>query len=331
MKMAMLIKRIALILAAMVATGLAFAAPASAQATRTWVSGVGDDANPCSRTAPCQTFAGAISKTAAGGEINCLDPGGFGQVTITKSITIRCKHNQESGIIVSGTNALLIAAGPTDSIVLEGLDLDGLVHLPSPGVSGVSFQSGGSLVLRDMNIRGFGSGYGINFRPSGNATLLVDNVIINDSGLASTPTTGGINVAPAAGMTAQVTISNTTVANNLNVGLRIDTTGIVGSKIVATIIDSRFVNDGSAILVKTPAGTGTAAFTLVNSTVSQNASYGIIINGAATTARVGNTTITGNGTGVLLLGGAVLNTYGDNRLNGNTTDGAFTLPAIAKQ
>ena len=63
---------------------------AQAQASRIWVSGVGDDANPCSRTAPCTTFAGAISKTAANGIINCLDPGGFGEVTITKSITIDC-------------------------------------------------------------------------------------------------------------------------------------------------------------------------------------------------------------------------------------------------
>ncbi len=54
------------------------AAPVHAQAFRTWVSGVGDDANPCSRTAPCKTFAGAISKTALNGEINCLDPAGFG-------------------------------------------------------------------------------------------------------------------------------------------------------------------------------------------------------------------------------------------------------------
>src|SRR5205807_4349167 len=82
----------------------AFAASASAQATRTWVSGVGDDANPCSRTAPCKTFPGAISKTAAGGEINCLDPGGFGGVTITKSITIKC-HYTEGGVLVRGTNA----------------------------------------------------------------------------------------------------------------------------------------------------------------------------------------------------------------------------------
>src|SRR5882757_7091334 len=82
-------------------------APAHAQATRTWVSCVGDDANPCSRTAPCKTFAGAISKTAAAGEINCLDPGGFGAVTITKSITVNC-HDVLGSVLVSGTNAIII-------------------------------------------------------------------------------------------------------------------------------------------------------------------------------------------------------------------------------
>src|SRR5712664_828705 len=83
------------------------ASPASAQATRTWVSGVGDDANPCSRTAPCKTFAGAISKTAPAGEINVLDPGGFGAVTITKSMTISCE-GFEAGVLVSGTNAIIV-------------------------------------------------------------------------------------------------------------------------------------------------------------------------------------------------------------------------------
>src|SRR5437588_4179316 len=78
-----------------------------AQATRTWVSGVGNDANPCSRTAPCKTFAGAISKTAPAGEINVLDPGGFGAVTITKSITIRADH-VEAGVLVSGTNGIIV-------------------------------------------------------------------------------------------------------------------------------------------------------------------------------------------------------------------------------
>src|ERR1700681_4351769 len=97
-----------------VAAGFLFpliaSAPASAQATRTWVSGVGDDVNPCSRTAPCKTFPGAISKTAIGGEINCLDPGGFGGVTITKAITISCEAGT-AGVLVQGTNAIVISAG----------------------------------------------------------------------------------------------------------------------------------------------------------------------------------------------------------------------------
>src|ERR1700712_4591138 len=119
-------RRIALLaLAIGLFTPLLASAPAHAQATRTWVSGVGDDANPCSRTAPCKTFAGAISKTAPAGEINVLDPGGFGAVTITKSITIRSDHI-EAGIVVSGTNGIIINAGDADAVVLEGLDIEGL-------------------------------------------------------------------------------------------------------------------------------------------------------------------------------------------------------------
>src|SRR3954470_22706988 len=102
----------------------ALSAPAHAQATRTWVSGVGNDADPCSRTAPCKTFAGAISKTANGGEINCLDPGGFGGVTIGKSLTIKCQHT-EGGVLVAGTNAIVINATATDRVTLRGLDING--------------------------------------------------------------------------------------------------------------------------------------------------------------------------------------------------------------
>src|SRR5664279_2701739 len=112
-----------------------FSTAVHAQATRTWVSGVGDDANPCSRTAPCKTFAGAISKTAAGGEINCIDPGGFGGVTITKSITIDCA-NTEAGVLVAGTNAINVSAGAGDTIVLRGLDIEGV----GTGLVGVQFN-----------------------------------------------------------------------------------------------------------------------------------------------------------------------------------------------
>src|SRR6266566_2251021 len=114
----------------------AFASMAQAQATRTWVSGVGDDVNPCSRTAPCKTFAGAISKTAAGGIINCLDPGGFGAVTIGKSLTIDCSATF-AGVLAAGTNGININAASTDIVRLRGLSIEGV----GTGLIGVSFTS----------------------------------------------------------------------------------------------------------------------------------------------------------------------------------------------
>src|SRR5262245_60054141 len=86
--------------------------PAHAQASRTWVSGLGDDAMPCSRSAPCKTFAGAIGRTIAGGEISVLDPGGYGPVTITKSISIFSDSGSgEAGILANGVNGIIVAAG----------------------------------------------------------------------------------------------------------------------------------------------------------------------------------------------------------------------------
>ena len=117
-----------LLLIVLAAASLAFAVPsANAQATRTWVSGVGDDANPCSRTAPCKTFAGAISKTAAGGEINALDPGGFGAVTITKAITIDGGGGQVASTLVAGTNGIVVSAPATATVTLRNLRINGIV------------------------------------------------------------------------------------------------------------------------------------------------------------------------------------------------------------
>jgi len=128
------------------------ALPAHAQATRTWVSGVGDDANPCSRTAPCKTFAGAISKTAPFGEINCLDPGGFGAVTITKSIIISCEAGT-AGVLVSGTNGIVTNVASTDVVYLRGLDFEGL----TTGLSGILFLGAGTLHVEHCIIRKFQS------------------------------------------------------------------------------------------------------------------------------------------------------------------------------
>ncbi len=168
-------------------TPLLASAPAHAQASRTWVSGVGDDANPCSRTAPCKTFAGAISKTAAGGEINCLDPGGFGAVTITKSITIDC-HEIFGSVLVSGTNGINIAASG-GNVVLRNLNINGLVN---NGLKGVSITTANNVWIEDCTIFGFVNQGIVDTRATGGSLTIVNTTTRNNSqaGIA-TATTGG--------------------------------------------------------------------------------------------------------------------------------------------
>lgn len=304
--------------------------PAAAQATRTWISGVGDDANPCSRTAPCKTFQGAISKTAAGGEINCLDPGGFGSLTITKSISLIC-DNTESGVLVAATNAFIINSA-TAVVTISGLDFEGLGQTGVAGVNGIYILDAAAVHIRNARIRGFRNGYGINFQPqNGNSQLFVDNVTVSESGASANPTTsGGITINPAAGITANASITNSHIVDNMNVGIRADTSGIVGSVINLSIDRVTLSNNGAGILAKAPTGTGTVKLMLTDSQVTLNTGQGLIANGTATSAnaRVGNTTITNNGTGILVLGAAKVLSYGDNRLDGNTTDGTFsgTIP-----
>lgn len=178
--------------------------PAHAQATRTWVSGVGDDANPCSRTAPCKTFAGAISKTASSGEINVLDPGGFGAVTITKPITIRSDYI-EAGVLVSGTNGIVVnVPNATDNVVLEGLDIEGI----GTGLNGVHIIGSGSVVVRRSLIHHF-TGNGVNLVGTANAKILVQDCIISNNG-------GGVNVQGAAGVANTVVIDHSTIETNTN-------------------------------------------------------------------------------------------------------------------
>src|ERR1044072_9889478 len=147
--------RLALNVMAVFAVCLLCSTLANAQATRTWVSGVGDDANPCSRTAPCKTFAGAISKTAAGGEINCLDPAGFGAVTITKSISIDCHHTM-GGILAASANGIIINALSTDEIIIRGLDINGAGG--AGGLDGIRFLAGGVPTVGDATINTMGVG-----------------------------------------------------------------------------------------------------------------------------------------------------------------------------
>src|SRR4051794_6862808 len=148
---------------------LAMTTSVFAQATRTWVSGVGDDVNPCSRTAPCKTFAGAISKTGAGGEISVLDPGGFGSVTITKSITIDGGTGAGlASILASGINGVVVNAGANDIVILRNLSIDG-GPAAGPGLNGIRFLNGRMLRVENCQVFGF-SNHGIDVEHGSTAT-----------------------------------------------------------------------------------------------------------------------------------------------------------------
>src|SRR5215472_2138792 len=225
--------------------------PASAQATRTWVSGVGDDANPCSRTAPCKTFAGAISKTAPAGEINVLDPGGFGPVTITKSITIRSDH-VEAGVLVTGTNGIVVAAQPTDRVVLEGLDIEGM----GSGLNGVSVISGKEVYIIRCSIRHF-TGNGVNMTSSTSG----GHLFVNDSFILFNA--GGVNVQGTANIGS---ITNTSILSNTSFAVQANgASNIVG--VQTSVLNNSptgisLLNGGTAISVG-PSNlvTGAGAFT----------------------------------------------------------------------
>jgi len=296
---------------------------ASAQATRTWVSGVGDDVNPCSRTAPCKTFAGTISKTAAGGEINCIDPGGFGAVTITKSITISCE-DVESGVLVSGTNGIIVNAGASDVVVLRGLDFFGV---STPALNGIRFLSGAALHVEDSVIRNFASGaensgFGILFAPSGTSELHVSNSQITGNGSGANG--GGIQINPTGSGAAKVVIENTVVTGNI-VGIRADSTGTTGA------IDVNVVNSSTSGApfhgIVALGSNGPVSMMLKDVVSSNNGGDGIRAVGANAVIRMGGAIVTANGAGIATGLGGTVQSYGNNQINGNT-NGSVTPTVI---
>ena len=266
-------------------------------ANRTWVSGVGDDANPGSRTAPCKTFAGAISKTFDGGEIDALDPGGFGSVTITKSLTIDGSGTFAS-ILASATNGIIINAAGID-VVIRGLALNG----SGGGLTGIRIVAAGRVFIEDCVIFGFtgAPGIGINdVRTTGGKLFITNTVVRENSGT-------GVVVLPSAGSTSiQAFLSNVRLIGNGNAG-------------VAASNGSRVTIAGSLLAGNTNFG----LFANANSGNAELNAEGCVVAGNGTgvnadpggTIRISNLHVTNNTTG--LAGGGTFATYGNNHISGN--------------
>jgi len=279
-----------------------------AQATRTWVSGVGDDANPGSRTAPCKTFAGAISKTAPGGEIDALDPGGFGAVTITKSITLDGGGGQVASILVSGTNGIVINAASTDVVIIRNLRFQGLgPGSAGQGLSGINVIKCGAVIIQNCDIDNF-SVDGIHFdQGTFTGSLSVFNTrIVN-------VTHDGVFVHGAFPM--HTTISDCEIDTAKNAAFEVQT-GV--QLITNTVAD----NCATCFL----ASNGGA----IHATHCQTTGDATVINPlAASTVVVSDCDFIAN-TKVINAGGGAALTFGNNRFVGNTTNGVFTSAALTQ-
>jgi hypothetical protein len=257
---------------------------AHAQATRTWVSGVGDDVNPCSRTAPCKTFAGAISKTAPGGEINALDPAGYGAVTITKAITIN-GGGTLAGILNASVNGVIVSAGVNDVVILRNLDLNGA----GTGLNGIKYISGARLVVDTVTISGNnaadpnGNGIFVSLTPT-TGDLVVRNTRISDG-------RRGIYLQGPAGGTVRVTLDGVTI------------TGVSAAGIDAGVGVS-------------PSFGFTSSTTIANSLIAQSAGYGAVVESGE--MNIERSTFSHNAVAIQAFAGATLR-ISDNAFYGNAT------------
>ena len=289
---------------------LAHGAPADAQAVRTWVSGVGDDANPCSRTAPCKTFAGAISKTFINGEINCLDPGGFGAVTITKSITIDC-HEVYASILASGTNGIIVNISPNPNdplrtVRIRNLNVNGTGAAGSVGVqtgiNGIRIDQADMVYIEDVMISDF-SQRGIFDQRTAGGRLNVSHTTLRNNAIA------GIVVSPASGSTRIDVALDHVIAEGNGSGMLFNN----GPRVM---INNSASSNNASSGVEATATVGATAVNVNRSMVSSNRGVALLTTGSSL-LRFSDTDIAFNATG---FSGATL-TFGTSRITGNLVIG----------
>ena len=268
------------------------ALPANAQAARTFVSGVGSDLNPCSRTAPCSTFVGAMSKTAAGGEIDCLDSGGFGTVTIDKSLTIDCTGVGGSILSVGGTTAVTVNTGPSDRVILRNLNFTGA---GSGGIA-IRFLAGLHLVVENVRIANYtNAGIEVNKSTSG-------NIYVRDAVISNVPT--GIRLSTTTGA-IMAQIDNTRIDNVTN-GLDVTSTGVIASI------------SNSVVMAASGAGLLTSGPGFINASKTVLARNGIGVNSISFggSIRISSNALDDNTTGIAFANGGTVSSAGNNTVIG---------------
>ncbi len=296
------------------------ALPAQAQATRTWVSGVGDDVNPCSRTAPCKTFAGAISKTAINGEIDVLDPGGFGTVTITKSMTLDGTYGSGFGsILASGTIGITIniPSSATDTlrtVRIRNLSINGTGSNARTGTKGIRIISAANVYIENTLITDFNSRGISDERTTGGELFITDTIVRNSA--------NGIVIFPSSGSTRiNAFLDNVRVEGNDDAGVITSS----GSRLVAR--NTSAVGNNIGFYTDQPAG---AVEANLENCAAFNNTIGVQNGPGASITRLSNCVIWNNGTGVNPVAGQLLS-YGNNKIGGNTAGNTGVAAAVPGQ
>ena len=306
MKKSFVIKFIVSVVFTLLVSVVCSAAPLPSN--RTFVSTTGDDTNPCSKTSPCRTFAGAFAKTPVGGEIDVLDSGDFGPVTINQSVSI-IASGVVAGIQVTSGDAIDITGGV---VILKGLTLDGV----GQGASGIRVTAVSQLLIQDCAINNFtviGLDYNSGFNSS---VLVVKNTSFQNNMATGHGGVGGVYLHPQS-FGVRALFEGVLIENN-STGFRADDLSFV------TIRNSQIVsNNLKGISVTSTSFAATAI--IENCVVSHNQGNGITSNGGISTVTISNVTVALNGgSGIRATGSGVLLSYGNNRIFGNSTDGVPT-------
>jgi hypothetical protein len=298
-------------LGALLQAGAAEATPLA----RTWVSGAGNDSNPCTRASPCATFNGAYLKTPVGGEIDVLDGGDFGGLIINSALTVA---NDGAGTAAGG--AIVVNAGPSDAVVLRGLSLNGL----NSSLSGINFARGASLMIDHCTIQGFQSNGGIVFAPNSPAKLWVADTALSNDGASPG---ASVWIVPVSGAPATAHLERVQILGAIGNGVRVDGTyggGAIDAELHDVTVDGATGGSGIAAVSATSGGPGVTMIA-DEVTSSHNAGYGLRAVGGTATIYVSRSTITNNSVGIRASSGGAMVSYSDNRFVGNAGgDGAPT-------
>jgi hypothetical protein len=306
------VRTIAFPLILLTATPICLLPAASAQAAgaaRTFVSATGSDTNNCTNVAtPCRHLAAAYAATAPNGEIYVLDPANYGSLIITGPVSIE-GHGWASIAPAANSAAIIIRANAGDKINIIGVVLDGA---GAENTSGIAFNGGGSLTVRDSVIRNFVN-YGVNYAPNVSSQLFVSNTVVSDNGYI------GISIQSAGPGTVTGVLDHVQIENNASDGLNANT-GLTGTQTInLTVTDSVSASNKTTGITVQSFGPFPVSIMVRDSTIANNIFQGLVAINTGATILVTRSTITGNSTAWDTFASGVLASYGDNNIDGNTT------------